>query len=127
MKRLVIKNWSTFQHYKYRNPPWIKLHRSLLDEPDWYELSGDEAKFLIEVWLIASSEDGYLPETKKIAFRTRRTESEVQALLDKLQAFIKHDASMMQDRVEKRRDREEKSKEEKREERNGHSPDTIAF
>jgi hypothetical protein len=29
---LTIKNWSEFQHYKDRNPPWIKLHRALLDD-----------------------------------------------------------------------------------------------
>jgi len=27
---LRVKNWGKFQHYKDRNPPWIKLHRGLL-------------------------------------------------------------------------------------------------
>ena len=31
---LIPKNWSQFQHYKGRRPPWIKLHRALLDEDD---------------------------------------------------------------------------------------------
>ena len=31
------KNWSDFQHYKERNPPWIRLHRSLLDNFEWAE------------------------------------------------------------------------------------------
>ena len=30
--RLHIKNWGEFQHYKKRNPPWIKLHKKLLDD-----------------------------------------------------------------------------------------------
>jgi hypothetical protein len=31
VRYLRVKNWSEFQHYKDRNPPWIKLHRTLLD------------------------------------------------------------------------------------------------
>ena len=26
------KNWSHFQHYKDRCPPWIKLHKELLND-----------------------------------------------------------------------------------------------
>lgn len=25
-----VRNWEQFQHYKDRNPPWIKLHFALL-------------------------------------------------------------------------------------------------
>ena len=28
---LTVRNWSDFQHYKDRSPPWIRLHRDLLD------------------------------------------------------------------------------------------------
>ncbi len=28
-----IKNWDKFQHFKNRRPPWIKLHREILDQP----------------------------------------------------------------------------------------------
>jgi hypothetical protein len=114
---MKVKNWTKFQHYAHRNPPWIKLHRELLDEPDWFNLSGDQAKFLVEVWLIASSnKEGMLPDIKKLAFRTRRTEKEVESLINKLSSFLVDDASMLQDRgeTEKResRDKVEKSKEE---------------
>ena len=34
---LRIKNWSEFQHYKDRAPPWVKLHHSLLDNFEWAE------------------------------------------------------------------------------------------
>jgi len=43
---MKIKNWHKFQHYKHRNPPWIKLHRGLLDDPEWFALSGDASKVL---------------------------------------------------------------------------------
>jgi hypothetical protein len=53
-----VKNWKKFQHFKDRSPPWIKLYRDLLDDPDWHELSGDEAKALVMIWLVASENDG---------------------------------------------------------------------
>lgn len=36
MSYLIIKNWKTFQHYKDRNPPWIKLHTDIFQN---YEFS----------------------------------------------------------------------------------------
>ena len=30
-----IKSWAKYQHYKKRNPPWIKLHRELLQSRIW--------------------------------------------------------------------------------------------
>jgi hypothetical protein len=94
-----------------------------MEEPDWYELTGDEAKFLVEIWLIASScIDGILPDTKKIAFRTRRNESDVIELLNNLSAFVMQGDSKMLDR-------EEKSKEEKRRGGKliGNAPNPISF
>ena len=55
-----IKNWERFQHFKDRRPPWIKLYRELLDDPDWHDLAGDDAKFLVMLWLIASGDHGSL-------------------------------------------------------------------
>ncbi len=49
-----VPSWRTFQHYSKRNPPWIKLHRDLLDRPAWRRLSGFAAKLLIDVWILAS-------------------------------------------------------------------------
>ena len=35
-----VKNWDEFQHYKDRNPPWIKLHNHLLDDYEFEMLGG---------------------------------------------------------------------------------------
>jgi len=32
MQFLAVKNFERFQHYKDRNPPWIKLHAAVLDD-----------------------------------------------------------------------------------------------
>lgn len=62
MNYLKVKNWAKFQHYKDRQPPWIKLHRSFFDD---YEVSclQDASKLhLILIWLFASQNDGKIPE-----------------------------------------------------------------
>jgi len=69
-----IKNWKKFQHFKDRRPPWIKLYRELLEDPDWHELDPPAAKLLVALWLIASEDEtkeGCLPDIKKISFRLR--------------------------------------------------------
>ncbi|HZR62990.1 MAG TPA: hypothetical protein VFA80_18750 [Xanthobacteraceae bacterium] len=86
-----VKNWKKFQHFKDRKPPWIKLYRDLLDDPDWHELSGDEAKALVMIWLVASENDGNLPDTRKLAFRLRIGEREVETLLKYLSHWLERD------------------------------------
>jgi hypothetical protein len=55
---LRIPNWERFQHYKDRNPPWIKLHRSLLDDYAFAELADAKKGHLILIWLFAASQAG---------------------------------------------------------------------
>ena len=44
--RYKIKNWHTYQHYKDRCPPWVKLHHSLLTSKVWI-LSNDASRALL--------------------------------------------------------------------------------
>jgi len=91
---IKIKNWEEFQHFKDRTPPWIKLYRYLLDDPEWHELSGDDAKTLVMLWLIASEDkamDGNLPNIKTLAFRLRTTETKLNQTLNKLNNWLIHD------------------------------------
>lgn len=81
---LIPKNWSSFQHYKDRSPAWIKLHRGLLDDLDYFELAPESAKALPLVWLVASERDGIIPAAPKLAFRLRVSEAEVENILDDL-------------------------------------------
>jgi hypothetical protein len=88
-----IKNWHDFQHYKHRNPPWIKLHRTLLNDRQWHELDAPAAKCLITLWLIAAERDGELPPLKDLAFRCRMSESSMKSIVSKLEHWIVQDAS----------------------------------
>jgi len=88
---MKIKGWDEFQHFKDRTPPWIKLYRYLLDDPEWHELSGDDCKVLVMLWLIASEDKamlGNLPNTKTLCFRLRITESKLNQSLIKLKHWL---------------------------------------
>ena len=44
---IAILNWQEFQHYKDRDPPWIKLYRDLLTAESW--VLGTDASRLVQV------------------------------------------------------------------------------
>jgi len=56
-KKLRVRNWERFQHYKDRRPPWIKLHTALLDDYDFGLLDDQQKWHLIGIWILASSCD----------------------------------------------------------------------
>ena len=90
---LRIKNWEKFQHYKHRDPPWIRLYRGLLNDREWHNLDGDAAKALVMCWLIASEREGALPEPKDLAFRLRITEKQLASIVLKLSHWVEQVAS----------------------------------
>lgn len=44
---LVVLGWEKFQHYKDRDPPWIKLYRDLLTSESW--VVGTDASRLVQI------------------------------------------------------------------------------
>lgn len=83
-ERIRIKNWNKFQHYRDRKPPWIKLHRDLLDNLDYFSLSAESAKNLPLIWIIASEIDGFVPSVEQLAWRLRVTVETAQSVLHDL-------------------------------------------
>ena len=83
-----VKNWHKFQHFKDRRPPWIKLYRDILDDLEWHTLDDKAAKVLVMLWVIASENDGDLPDTKTIAFRLRMDELAVINCCSKLSHWL---------------------------------------
>jgi len=86
-----IKNWTKFQHFKDRRPPWVKLYRDILDDLEWHELDPLAAKVLVMLWLIASENDGRIPDNKTLAFRLRLTELKTKEIIIKLSHWLEHD------------------------------------
>ncbi len=56
-----VKNFAEFQHYKDRNPIWIKLYNRLLDDYDFGLLPDASKGHLLAIWLLASRHDNVLP------------------------------------------------------------------
>lgn len=86
-----IKDWAKFQHFKDRKPPWIKLYRDILDDIEWHQLDGDDAKTLVMLWLIGSENDGALPTVKELAFRLRTTEKSIKSTVSRLGHWLIQD------------------------------------
>lgn len=84
--RLIPKNWKAFQHYNDRCPPWIKLHRDLLNDRAFMSLPIASKALAPLMWLLASeSKDGaFDASTEELAFRLRLSVSEIEAGLKPL-------------------------------------------
>jgi len=112
-----VKNWDKFQHYKDRNPPWIKLHNSLLDNYEFECLQDASKSHLLCIWMLASRTDNKMPLDQDWIKRKIGASSKVdlQILLDhgfiELQGMLQ-DASktLVSEEKRQRRDREETEK-----------------
>jgi hypothetical protein len=100
--KIKPKNWEKFQHYKDRCPPWIKLHRDLLNNRDFMCLPFASKSLAPLLWLLASEQaDGIFDATiEEVVFRLRITPKEAKDGLKPLiqNGFfevIESDASMM--------------------------------
>ena len=86
---LQPKNWAVFQHYKDRCPPWIKLHRELLNNRAYICLPIASKALAPMLWLLASeSKDGIFDGSlDELVFRLHITPKEyedgIKPLIDK--------------------------------------------
>ncbi|MGE4163886.1 MAG: hypothetical protein AB7G23_19330 [Vicinamibacterales bacterium] len=55
---LGVRNWDQYQHYRNRQPPWIKSHVAILDDRGFARLSDTAQLTLWKLWLLASRQDG---------------------------------------------------------------------
>ena len=110
-----ISNWQEFQHYKDRNPPWIKLHNQLLDNYEFEQLTDATKGHLLCIWMLASRTNNkivYDPSwvKRKIGANSNvDLKSLISAGFIELQG-VAQDASKVLVSEEESRDREEKRK-----------------
>ena len=83
---LKVKDWADFQHYKHRSPPWIKLHRTILDNYDFHRLPDASRALAPCLWLLASEhQDGEIDaDIPKLAYRLRKSDEWVENALKPL-------------------------------------------
>ena len=109
-EKLRIRNWDKWQSYRRDRgqPPWIKVHRSLMRDMNWVSLSDAQRGQLVAIWMLAADQDGAVPADpamiKKLCHMD--CEPELDFFID--QGFICRDANMTSpwrqvDFLEKRR------------------------
>ncbi len=83
---LVPRNWKKFQHYKDRSPPWIKLHRDLLNDRAFMLLALASKALAPLLWLLAcESEDGsFSADLDELEFRLRMPKTDIKRGLEGL-------------------------------------------
>lgn len=83
---LKPKNWDKFQHYKDRCPPWIKLHRDILNDRLFSNLPIASKALAPLLWLLASeSKDGTFDAAiEELAFRLHIASKDIEAGLKPL-------------------------------------------
>ena len=93
---LRIRNWSRWQSYRADRgqPPWIKIHRCVMRNPDWVALTDAQRGQLVAIWLLAADHDGVIPASPTVLRKLCYLDSEpdLQTFVD--QGFIEGDASV---------------------------------
>jgi hypothetical protein len=56
-----VKNWEHHQHYKNRNPSWIKLYTSLLDNFEFLSLPETTRLLAFNVLMLAAKTNNKMP------------------------------------------------------------------
>lgn len=60
---LQVRNWAVFQHYKDRNPPWIKLATDTFQNYEFSRLQDASKLLAVCIWTLAArSKDGSVPD-----------------------------------------------------------------
>lgn len=88
---LIVRNWAKFQHYRQRNPPWIKLYNTNLEDDTWEELTDAQRGQLVSIWMFACRrEDGTVGEGPRLRDNVRWLEQKIGATTDlDLDLFLK--------------------------------------
>jgi hypothetical protein len=68
---IVVPNWGRFQHYKDRNPTWIKLYTELNSNDEWLNLTDAQRGLLAVIWVEYARSRGRL-ESAKIPAKARQ-------------------------------------------------------
>ena len=87
---IKVKNWSKYQSYKDRKPPWIRFHRSILDDYKFQVMSAESRALLPMLWLLAcENEDpssGLISQSlDEISFRLRQDKKKLRETIADIQ------------------------------------------
>lgn len=66
---------------------WFRIYDDLIDDPKVQRLSAELFRALINIWCLASKNDGRLPNVEEVAFKLRSTTKKAEKILKELQDF----------------------------------------
>ena len=95
MSYFSVKDWKKHQHYKDRNPPWIKLHKDLLHDYEFTCLQDASKLQLMLIWLLASQMDNRIPIDQKWLQNALHLNSKIDLKTLKEQGFIEFDSDAL--------------------------------
>lgn len=68
-----VRNLKKYQHYKNRNPPWVKLHNKLLADQEFVGLRDSAWRLAFELVLLSSTNGELIPaDAQSLSFLLRR-------------------------------------------------------
>jgi len=84
---LRVRNWDKWQSYRTDRgqPPWIKVHREVMRNPDWVALTDAQRGQLVAIWLLAADHNGVIPASPTIIMRLCYLDT-----LPDLELFMEH-------------------------------------
>lgn len=68
-----VKNLEKYQHYKHRNPPWVKLHYAILDDPAFLALDEVQQCRYIKLIMLASRQMNCISTNSQYLAKVLRT------------------------------------------------------
>lgn len=91
MKVLSVKNWDRFQHYKDRDPPWIKLYRDTLTTEAW--VLGTDLSRLVQlaITLLAARYSNKIPLNFALLKRVMTLDCTAQSFTSAITHLVEQD------------------------------------
>lgn len=100
MEYFRVVNFEKYQHYKKRSPPWIKLHRRVLQNYKIGKLPDATKAHIFSIWVLASEHNNVLPWDDEWILRKINANSKVDLellesvkLIEKIRKTRKRSAS----------------------------------
>ena len=64
---LCVRKWDVWQHYRKDrgSPSWIKLHRCVMRDWDWIDLTDAQRGQLVSIWLLAADHGSVIPASSR--------------------------------------------------------------
>ena len=94
--RLRVRNWDRWQSYRRDRgqPPWIKVHRCLMRDPEWVSLNDAQRGQLVAIWLLAADRDGVIPASPGVIRKLCYMDDEPDLIFFVNQGFLEADANL---------------------------------